>query len=58
MTRPTPPDSVPLEAWQPITSGNAQLQLTPVRGRIPALRMDFDFRGGLGFVVARRAWER
>ena len=58
MTRPTPADLVPLEAWQPIASGNAELQLTAVGGRIPALRMDFDFRGGGGFVVARRAWER
>ena len=27
-------------------------------GRVPALRMDFDFKGGGGFVVARRALQR
>ena len=43
--------------WQPIVSGNAQLTLSSVpAGRRSALRMDFDFKGGGGFVVARRAW--
>jgi F5/8 type C domain len=42
--------------WQPIVSGNAELKLSSVRaGRVPALQMDFDFKGGGGFVVARRA---
>jgi hypothetical protein len=43
--------------WQPIVSGNAELKLSvvPAGGR-SALRMDFDFKGGGGFVVARRAF--
>jgi len=45
--------------WEPIVSGNAELVLSTVRvGLAPALRMDFDFKGGGGFVVARRAWRR
>jgi hypothetical protein len=45
--------------WQPITSGNAELKLSVVpAGRISALQMDFDFNGGGGFVVARRAFNR
>ena len=52
-------DLVPLSEWQAIVSGNAQLTLTPARaGRAAALRMDFDFKGGGGFVVARRAFKR
>jgi hypothetical protein len=52
-------DAVDLSAWQSVVSGNAQLRLTPVlAGRVPALRMDFDFQGGGGFVVARRAINR
>jgi hypothetical protein len=48
-----PPD------WQPIVSGNAQLVLSPAEpGRGSALRMDFDFKGAGGFVVARRAIRR
>jgi hypothetical protein len=43
--------------WQPIVSGNAELNLSSVpAGRRSALRMDFDFKGAGGFVVARRAW--
>lgn len=54
--------NIPVESplpseWQPIVSGNAQLRLASVTaGGRPALRMDFDFQGGAGFVVARRAW--
>jgi hypothetical protein len=48
--------SVPLTEWQPTASGNAELVLgvvtTPAGA---ALKMDFDFKGGKGFVVARRA---
>ena len=45
--------------WQPIVSGNAQLTLSAASaGRVPALRMDFDFKGGGGFVVARRVLSR
>jgi hypothetical protein len=47
---------VDLSAWQPVTSGNAQLQLTESPpGRAPALGLTYDFHGGGGFVVARRA---
>jgi hypothetical protein len=50
--------AIPSE-WQPIVSGNAELKLSSVpAGRLPALRMDFDFKGGGGFVVARRALEQ
>ncbi len=42
--------------WQAVVSGNAQLELSaPPAGHVPALQMDFDFKGGGGFVVARRA---
>ena len=45
--------------WQPTVSGNAQLKLSTVAaGRSSALKMDFDFKGGAGFVVARRALVR
>jgi hypothetical protein len=48
-----------LSEWQSIVSGNAQLTLSALpAGRVPALRMDFDFKGGGGFVVARRALKR
>jgi hypothetical protein len=50
--------SVPLTEWQPTASGNAQLVLTTAESAAgPALRMDYDFKGGKGFVVARRALE-
>lgn len=56
----TPPPAhawqVPLDAalWSPVAAGEAQLGLSPasVGGR-PALRLDFDFKRGKGFVVAR-----
>ncbi|HEX4239898.1 MAG TPA: discoidin domain-containing protein [Steroidobacteraceae bacterium] len=42
--------------WQPVTSGQAQLTLRTGSARQPhALCMDYDFKGGGGFVVARRA---
>lgn len=45
--------------WQAIVSGNAELKLSTVpAGTAPALRMDFDFKGAGGFVVARRAVKR
>ena len=51
--------SVPLTEWQPTASGNAQLLLaTEASAAGPALQMNFDFKGGKGFVVARRALER
>jgi hypothetical protein len=51
--------SVPLTEWQPTASGNAEIVLTSATSRDgPSLRMDFDFKGGKGFVVARRAVAR
>jgi hypothetical protein len=41
-------------AWQAVTLGQAKLALSSARtGDAPALRMDFDFKEGKGFVVAR-----
>ncbi|MBX7207773.1 MAG: discoidin domain-containing protein [Verrucomicrobiaceae bacterium] len=37
--------------WLSVASGQAELNLSSSRG---ALRLDFDFKGGRGFVVARR----
>jgi hypothetical protein len=52
-------DPIPLSSWQPTVSGNATLDLSVVpAGKASALRFDFDFKGGKGFVVARRAWAR
>jgi len=46
-----------LSAWTPITSGQAQLAISPAQGRRGgAMRMDFDFKGGGGFVVGRRIY--
>jgi hypothetical protein len=51
--------AVPLTAWQPTVSGNATLELSEESaGGAAALRFDFDFKGGKGFVVARRACAR
>jgi hypothetical protein len=45
--------------WQAVASGQATLQLSQARaGGGSALRMDFDFKGGGGFVVARHVVER
>jgi hypothetical protein len=47
---------IDLSAWQHVVSGNAQLKLTPLpSGRTTALKLDYDFHGGGGFVVARCA---
>jgi hypothetical protein len=44
-----------VSAWQPFASGEAQLLLPRARApHVPALQMQFDFKGGGGFVVARR----
>lgn len=41
--------------WQAVASGEAELKLSSTKGpRGPALCLDFDFKGGGGFVVARR----
>jgi hypothetical protein len=60
MTRKTKnADSAILSEWQPTASGNAKLVLSAVlAGRVAALQMDFDFKGGGGFVVARRVFKR
>jgi F5/8 type C domain len=48
-----------LAAWQPTTSGNAQLKLSAFSvGTDTALQMDFAFREGGGFVVAKRSMRR
>jgi len=50
--------AIPCE-WRPTVSGNAELVLSTVfAGRVSALRLDFDFKGGGGFVVARKALNR
>jgi hypothetical protein len=59
MMRKKNADSVIPSEWQPTVSGNAELVLSTVcAGRVPALQMDFDFKGGGGFVVARRVFNR
>jgi len=51
--------SVNASEWQPIVSGNAELTLSAESaGGTPALKFDFDFKGGGGFVVARRTFHR
>ncbi len=52
-------ESVSLSEWQPTVSGNAELKLSTLFARrVPALKMDFDFKDGGGFVVARRILKR
>jgi hypothetical protein len=51
--------SVDLSAWQPVVSGNARLHVASLpSGRVRALKLDYDFHGGGGFVVARCAVSR
>ena len=48
-----------ISAWVPVASGLAELRISAEggpRGRV--MRLDFDFKGGGGFVVARRTLER
>ena len=46
-----------LSVWTAIASGQALLAISPDRGlRGSAMRLDFDFQGGGGFVVARRSF--
>jgi hypothetical protein len=48
--------NIDLSAWQDVVSGNAQLKLAArPSGRTAALKLDYDFHGGGGFVVARSA---
>jgi hypothetical protein len=59
VTRSLRPDAGVDSAWQPTASGDAVLRLSSVfAGRVPALQMDFVFKDGGGFVVARRALSR
>ncbi|MGB6306151.1 MAG: hypothetical protein WBF89_00060, partial [Steroidobacteraceae bacterium] len=54
-----PADSTVPSDWQAVVSGNAELVLSSAAaGRMPALQLDFDFKGGGGFVVARRPLKR
>ena len=44
-----------LSGWMPVASGLAELRISPERGPAgAAMRLDFDFKGGGGFVVARK----
>jgi hypothetical protein len=48
-------DFTDVHGWTAVASGQAQLDLSPDRGpRGSALRLDFDFKGGGGFVVASK----
>ena len=44
-----------LAGWMPVASGLAELRISPERGPAGAvMRLDFDFKGSGGFVVARK----
>ena len=48
-----------LSGWSTIASGQAQLAIAQEDGpRGKAMRLDFDFHGGGGFVVARKKFQR
>jgi F5/8 type C domain len=48
-------DFTDLSGWSAVTSGQAQLLISEDRGpQGRAMRLDFDFKGGGGFVVARK----
>ena len=48
-----------LSGWSTIASGRAQLAITQADGpHGKAMRLDFDFHGGGGFVVARKKFQR
>jgi hypothetical protein len=51
-------EAIDPSSWQSIVSGDAALRLTASLTGPPSLRMDYDFKGGGGFVVARRAISR
>jgi len=56
MARAASVSVVPLDAavWLPVAAGEAGLVLSSASaGGRPALRLDFDFKGGAGFVAAR-----
>lgn len=48
-------DFAKAESWQPIASGQAEIKISrELAASGYALRLDFDFKGGGGFVVARK----
>ena len=48
-----------VSGWSAVTSGEAQLVLgRDIDSTGGALRLDYDFKGGGGFVVARKVFER
>jgi hypothetical protein len=48
-----------ISGWSPVASGQARLELSQAEGPGgQALRLDYDFAGGGGFVVARKAFPR
>jgi hypothetical protein len=48
-----------LSGWMPVASGLAELTISREHGRHgAAMRLDFDFKGGGGFVVARKPLSR
>jgi hypothetical protein len=50
-------DFTDVGGWTPIASGQAQLTIARDRGPAgAALRLDFDFKGGAGFVVATKRY--
>ena len=58
MTVDTLDDFADLSGWTAIASGQARLAISPERGRQGgAMRLDFDFQGGGGFVVARKPFD-
>jgi hypothetical protein len=55
MTITTLDDFIDATGWQAIASGQAELRIAADPGpACSAMRLDFDFKGGGGFVVARR----
>ncbi|WP_051361767.1 discoidin domain-containing protein [Solimonas soli] len=54
-----PSDLLDVSTWRSITPGTGRLTLSATRrARRPALRLDFDFRDGSGYVIAHRDWCR
>jgi hypothetical protein len=52
-------EAIDFSQWQSIVSGEAQLRLhSGLTGQVPMLRMDYDFKAGAGFVVARHVYRR
>ena len=46
-------------SWMAVASGLAELRISSdVAATRPSMRLDFDFHGGGGFVVARKVFSR